>query len=124
MRAIEGFPPESSSPRLARVWAFERLRAWAPGRNSDEAVLLVSELVTNSVIHAGTSLTVEVGLDQDCLHVEVSDGDPHLPVASTPPIDAPSGRGLMLVSAISDAWGTRPEPDGKVVWFDLHLAAG
>ncbi len=122
MRAIEGFAPESSSPRLARRWAVEHLRAWAPGRDSDEAVLLLSELVTNSVIHARTALTVDVGLDDDCLHVEVSDGDPNLPVASTPQVNASSGRGLMLVAHLADAWGARPAPDGKVVWFDVHLA--
>jgi anti-sigma regulatory factor (Ser/Thr protein kinase) len=120
---MEDFPPKASSPRLARRWAREHIRAWAPDRDSDEALLLVSELVTNSVIHAHTALTVQVGLADDCLHVEVADGDPRLPAAGSPSQDAASGRGLMLVSRIADAWGARTAAGGKVVWFDLHLAA-
>jgi hypothetical protein len=62
-----------------------------------------------------------VSIAGQTLRVEVSDDDPNLPVASHPQHPATSGRGLRIVAALADRWGVTPNPDGKTVWFELHL---
>src|SRR4051794_5466806 len=85
------------------------------------AALLVSELATNVIRHAGTPffLSADVGLRS--LRVEVADGVPDLPVIRHPEPSEPEGRGMMLVSELADDWGAEPMPDGKLVWFELSL---
>lgn len=89
----------------------------------DRVALLVSELATNAVRHAGTDFIVRVQQTDDEISVEIADegiGTPTLRRAE--PRDA-SGRGLRIVEALADAWGVRPEPNGtgKTVWFTLSL---
>ena len=88
----------------------------------DDAVLMISELVTNAVRHAQTLLRVMVSIVGQTLHVEVSDDDPTLPSASTPDHKATSGRGLRIVADLADRWGVIPNTDGKTVWFEIHLS--
>lgn len=81
--------------------------------------LLVSELVTNVVLHARTpcQLRLERGAR---LRVEVIDGSRQSPVRHHADPDAGSGRGLLLVEALSAESGTILEPTGKRVWFELE----
>jgi anti-sigma regulatory factor (Ser/Thr protein kinase) len=103
---------------LARRFAAEVLRSW--GCAADDVVLAVDELAANAVLHARTGFTVALGFRAETLTIEVTDYNPRLPVAAQPPQDAVSGRGLMLVEAISTAWGVRAEsPRGKVVWAEF-----
>ncbi|MEU5213151.1 ATP-binding protein [Streptomyces sp. NPDC020742] len=97
------------------------LSRWtAPGGGelTEVATLLTSELVTNALVHAegGAVVTARVG---DRLRVEVRDGTPGRPEIPTPTTEDTSGRGLMLVRALADAWGIRTEGLGKCVWFEL-----
>jgi len=91
---------------------------------TDDAVLMISELVTNAVRHAHILLRVMVSIADQTLRVEVSDDDPTLPVAPDPQHHATSGRGLRIVDDLADEWGIIPNTDGKTVWFELHLGHG
>ena len=92
---------------------------------TSDASLVVSELVTNSVLHAGTSIGVAVRRLGDGVRIEVSDGSSYLPVVDAArPEDllanrSMTGRGLALVAAMSDRWGAEPAPKGKVVWAEV-----
>ncbi|WP_438485229.1 ATP-binding protein [Streptomyces sp. S186] len=101
----------------------ELLGRWAPpdgGAPADPevAALLTSELVTNALLHTdgGAVVTARV---TDRLRVEVRDFAERRPEPRAPSVDGTSGRGLMLVRALADAWGIRPEGVGKCVWFEL-----
>ncbi|OKJ61545.1 hypothetical protein AMK29_23340 [Streptomyces sp. CB02261] len=104
------------------------LRHWHLDALVDQAVLGVTELLTNVHRHARPDkrCTVEIELLLDRLTVSVRDHDPRIPQACRPePLDAfdelaTSGRGLAIVGAVSESWGVRPcGADGKVVWFTL-----
>ncbi len=85
-----------------------------------DAALLVSELVANVVLHARTSAEVRMSVRDGVLLVEVSDGSPGSVAPQHTSPYATTGRGLALVEAIADAWGSRPvSGGGKVVWFEL-----
>jgi serine/threonine-protein kinase RsbW len=104
--------------RLARAVARRALAGW-PQDLIDTAELLVSELVTNAIAHAGSEPVMTLELSASTLRVSVEDDLPSLP--STPPVDLDdeSGRGLMLVGALSTSWGWAATPTGKLVWFEL-----
>jgi anti-sigma regulatory factor (Ser/Thr protein kinase) len=93
----------------------------------DTAVLLVSELVTNAVRHAGLSPEDRIGLDIDPgprrIHISVTDEGPGFELGATgsPPDDPDSGWGLYLVSKLSDRYG-RSDDASNEVWFDLDLS--
>ena len=86
----------------------------------EDAVLLVSELVTNSVIHGGPPVVVAVDCDGDTLQVRVRDGSSVLPARRATDHSEEGGRGLALVDTLSSDWGVDPQPDGKHVWFVLR----
>ena len=88
----------------------------------DTLALLVSEVVTNSVVHAGTPCTLTFVRRGDRLRVEVRDESDDLPEESDPPVLAEGGRGVGLVSTLSDASGAqRCESGGKTCWFELAV---
>jgi anti-sigma regulatory factor (Ser/Thr protein kinase) len=89
--------------------------------SADDAVLMISELVTNAVLHARTRLHVSVSIADQTLRVEVSDDDPTLPVAPDPETHSTSGRGLLIVDNLADKWGTFTSTHGKTVWFELQI---
>lgn len=84
-------------------------------------VLLVSELVTNAVVHARKPEWLRVWRIDGRLRVEVTDGTRHRPVLRNPGACHAHGRGMMLVAALADDWGADDLPDGKVVWAELAL---
>jgi anti-sigma regulatory factor (Ser/Thr protein kinase) len=88
------------------------------------AVLLVSELVTNAVRHAGSPLTVAVSIGRAAVRVEVRDRSPRLPaLREQHKAEDEWGRGLVLVDALANRWGAERLPSGKRVWFELDLAS-
>ncbi|WP_406093034.1 ATP-binding protein [Streptomyces sp. NBC_01013] len=122
-----GLPALRTSARSARDTVRDRLRAWeVPGDTCCDAVLLVSELTTNAVLHTGSG-HVLCGLtltgDGRRLRIELHDegSTPVRPPGHHAGPDEESGRGLLLVEQIADSWGcarsTRGE--GKVVWAEL-----
>lgn len=117
-------PATAQAPARARS-ALREACAGFPPAVLDDALLLVSELVTNSVLHGprtGT-LTIAIQHDRHALCVAVGDqgaGDPQRQGFDT---TSEHGRGLLLLRALSAAWGVRPAstPPGKTVWFRLVL---
>lgn len=112
------FPPARTSPRAARQFV-HGLLAGVPDDESDLALVLTSELVTNAVVHARTDVDVRVELGDGLVRVTVRDGDGHLPHPRVVPPDAAGGRGLHLVRALASSWGVDRDPGGKIVWFVL-----
>ena len=105
----------------ARRLVRETLRRWQLEHLDDAATLLVSEVVTNAVLHARTDLAVELELRDDAVRVTVSDGSPTVPSPRRYDLEASTGRGVRLVVALASAWGTEPcrTPWRKKVWFEL-----
>lgn len=89
----------------------------------EDAVLLVSELVTNSVLHGGPPVVVAVDCDGEALRVRVRDGSTALPARRQAQRVDEGGRGLELVANLSQDWGVDPVEDGKHVWFVLRNGA-
>jgi anti-sigma regulatory factor (Ser/Thr protein kinase) len=123
-RADSVFPAQPRSVAGARAFAREVLETWHEEELVDTVTLLLSELVTNAVVHASSAPSVAVHLLPDRVHVEVSDDDDTTRLqAREAPLSAESGRGLILVEALAHQWGQVELPGGKVVWFDV-LRAG
>lgn len=124
MPTVEG----TFSARLASVPAVRRFVAESmphlPRSVLDTVRLLVSELATNAVLHAGTSLTVRVQYSSDSLLVAVTDEGTDMPhVQPLPEPTDPHGRGLIIVQELADEWGITSENgrSGKTVWFRIDL---
>ena len=84
-----------------------------------DAELLVSELVTNAILHARSGARVDVERVGDRVRVAVCDDSPAVPRVRNYGPDAVTGRGLLLVQRISNAWGVDPGDGGKCVWFEF-----
>ncbi|MFJ2111807.1 MULTISPECIES: ATP-binding protein [unclassified Streptomyces] len=102
----------------------EMLRHWEERDSAEVAELLMSELVTNALVHTETGAVVTATVADSHLRVEVRDFVAALPHRLLPdrpaPDDATHGRGLALVRSLADDWGIRARPVGKVVWFELN----
>ena len=85
----------------------------------EPAQLLVSEVVTNALVHSGTSIDVSMSADEQGVLVEVGDGSKHLPRLRSYAATASTGRGLSLLNQTADDWGVVPGIRGKTVWFVL-----
>jgi CheY-like chemotaxis protein len=117
--AHEGFAADPRSVSAARRFVAGTLAEWDL---ADTITLLLSELVTNAIIHADTAPDVTVRLLRDRVHVEVADARTDtLSVQETADTQT-SGRGLALVEALATDWGNVVVPGGKVVWFDVARA--
>ncbi|MET9605110.1 SpoIIE family protein phosphatase [Streptomyces sp. NPDC006512] len=108
----------------ARRQVRELLHDWADADQVDSAVLMVSEMVTNVLMHTdGDALLVaeavgELGARR--LRVEVADGSDELPHKRQPGEMASSGRGVLLTEMLADTWGVDPRGEGKSIWFELY----
>lgn len=106
------------SPRAARQLV-RRLVDRKDAELLSTVELLVTELVTNSVVHATSAPRVEVELHRDRVRVAVHDSDPTMPRQRVPDQDRPGGRGILLLDRLASRWGAEPTGDGKVVWFEI-----
>lgn len=108
----------------ARRQVRELLHDWADEEQLDAVVLMVSEMVTNVLVHTdGDALLVAeaVGeLGERRLRVEVADSSDELPHKRHPGEMASSGRGVLLMEMLADAWGVDPRGEGKSIWFELY----
>ncbi|MGA5312545.1 ATP-binding protein [Streptomyces pseudogriseolus] len=117
---------ESATVPLARHIVREACAEWGMDQDTAETgTLLVSEIVTNAVRH-GHSRSVRVIAEQPCpdrLRVAVVDTSRRMPELRIVGPDAIGGRGLLLVDALSDRWGTDLLPWGKRVWAEIAIKA-
>ena len=89
----------------------------------DAASLLVSELVTNAIVHARTDVELRLVTDAHMLRAEVSDGNPTFPTPRRPMGLAGTGRGLRMMDDLASRWGVSSSGSGKTVWFELTFAS-
>jgi hypothetical protein len=117
---LAGEPP---SARDARRLVVDALRGWGLDHLVDAGALLVSEVVTNAVLHARTPLALEVERRGAVVRVTVSDGSPRPPQRRRHGPGAGTGRGLGLLAVVATDWGSGPatNPWKKDVWFELPL---
>ncbi|MFC9976294.1 SpoIIE family protein phosphatase [Spirillospora sp. NPDC127200] len=113
-------PAEPSMVPRARAQAAERLAAWGLAELTDTVELLVSELVTNALVHGAGEIGMRM-IRGGVLLCEVSDDGNELPVLCRAATTDESGRGLQLVSYLAARWGTHRTERGKVVWFEHPL---
>lgn len=116
-------PAQDLSPAVARRAVRGALTEAGLEVMLDDAVLLVSELVTNAVVHAGTQIELRLDIGPGSVRVEVIDYRPGaLPaLLGEPDDDRETGRGMVLLDAIAKEWGTRHFAGGKAVWFKLGV---
>ncbi|MEV6507221.1 ATP-binding protein [Streptomyces sp. NPDC051642] len=125
--------PGKSSVRQARELVRKRLAEYGLQDLVDIAELLVSELATNAVVHAGGRYRLTLSLGVGILRCEVADARRHLPRPPHRQVerdddldvdpDSENGRGLFLVDALAHRWGSRLVEEGKEVWFELEIDA-
>lgn len=109
-----------SAPRHARQAIVELLARSGRADLGADAALVVSELVTNAVVHAGGPITLSASYLDSTLHVEVHDTErAPLPSVREPPASEKTGRGLNLVALLADRWSVTPTPGGKTIWFEM-----
>jgi serine phosphatase RsbU (regulator of sigma subunit)/anti-sigma regulatory factor (Ser/Thr protein kinase) len=104
----------------ARRFTARTLRRWHVEEMADAVLLVVSELVTNALVHTQGPVHVDLMLRGDRVRVCVSDSSPRAP--AKPVIvdwEATGGRGLLLVEAMSDSFGSMPVAHGKQVWSEM-----
>jgi anti-sigma regulatory factor (Ser/Thr protein kinase) len=115
-------PADRTAPSRARSFVGEAMRSWhLPNDTIADAVLLVSELVTNALLHARSAPSVEVTLQDGRLRCVVSDDSPLVPRRRRYASDAATGRGIALVETLASRWGSDPDGSGKRVWFELDV---
>ena len=121
-RGVCELPVDETSPAVARQFLQQATCPEHASHVLDDAVLLVSELVTNSVLHGGPPILVAVDCDSSKgLQVRVRDGSRQLPKPRDATVWEEGGRGLTLLEMLSVDWGVEVEPDdGKQVWFVLR----
>ncbi|WP_030272530.1 SpoIIE family protein phosphatase [Streptomyces sp. NRRL B-24484] len=130
-RAAATFEPAGRSAAAARGFVRDALLGWGLPEVVDDAVVLVSELVTNAVVHAGTAAEVGCVREEATVRIEVTDHHPErgLPAFANVPTasdryadpDGEGGRGLLMCSALSSCWGVEYAAGRKTVWFRLAL---
>ncbi|CAL9547706.1 hypothetical protein SUDANB58_04382 [Streptomyces sp. enrichment culture] len=124
-RAAATFEPVGRSVAGARSFVRDTLQGWGFADIVDDAVVLTSELVTNAVVHAGTSADVLCLRTDEGVRIEVADRYPEREVplqeaaVSMSSPDREGGRGLQLCAALADRWGVEYTPTHKNVWFQL-----
>jgi two-component sensor histidine kinase len=117
---VTHLPAVPGSAAEARRFSLAALAEWDLSALGDTVSLLVTELVSNGVRHAQTSLELALSFDGRCLRIAVTDGDPRPPVARTREKLSVGGWGLALVESLSTEWGTDiDDAEGKTVWFEI-----
>ena len=114
-------PAERSAASRARHFTRDVLaRLDVPSAVIDDAELLVSELVTNAVLHARSASRIDVARENGRVRVAVGDDSAEPPQLRNNGSDSVTGRGLHLVERLACSWGVdRSDDTGKVVWFEL-----
>jgi anti-sigma regulatory factor (Ser/Thr protein kinase) len=111
---------ELGSVMRARRFVRETFAEWGVKRTVDDALIVVSELVTNAITHAASPCQVRLSCDETSVRVEVFDEGAGTPDPQPASNTSEHGRGLHLIAAVTAAWGIQQIPDdGKIVWAEL-----
>jgi anti-anti-sigma factor len=123
-RRHAGIAADRDAPGVARAAVAQFCTAYRVGAGGDEAAaqLVASELVTNAVVHARTPIDLTLKLAGANLQIAVRDGGGgRARLAGITDESAESGRGLLLVDALAQAWGNFQPGSGKVVWATVRV---
>ncbi|WP_176819048.1 ATP-binding protein [Quadrisphaera sp. DSM 44207] len=114
-------PRTPDAGRRLRSLLWSTFECWGcDGELLDDACLVLSELVGNAVRHAeGESVQVRLRRSEGVLRIAVADGSIAPPAPRGARLDDESGRGMVIVEALSLRWGWEPSAAGKVVWADV-----
>lgn len=113
------FAASTASIATARNTAADFVASGPFGAHCDDVRLMVSELVTNAIIHASSTCEITVRWSVERLRVEVSDRSEASPQLQPQTLTEANGRGLFIVESLAAAWGVDHLEAGKVVWFEL-----
>ena len=123
VRALYKIDPQPDGPALARRIIAEELAERVPAPVLDDVKLMVSELVTNGIVHGDTQDNVPVVLDvcvNGAIQCRVLDhGEGFIGRTRR---DGPGGWGLQVVEQLADRWGMQCSPQRTEVWFERHAA--
>jgi anti-sigma regulatory factor (Ser/Thr protein kinase) len=110
-------PPEPASAGAARRFVTDALKSSTT--DTELVALLVSELVSNVVLHAHTPFEVEVRTREGNVRVTVTDESPVIPAVKQYAPDSVTGRGLTMIDTAAQRWGIDENAHGKAVWFEI-----
>ncbi|MCI3273383.1 ATP-binding SpoIIE family protein phosphatase [Streptomyces cylindrosporus] len=103
------------------------LKRWGSEALLDDLQLMLSEVVTNALIHAQSDVDIRMRRHAGGVRVEVQDSSPQPPIPTViianeaMNAEAESGRGLLIVDALATAWGSSPAGRGKTTWIEMAL---
>lgn len=114
-------PSSVNTPAAARAFVRDEVarKAAVP---VEDLTLVVSELVTNAVVHGSAEVHLDVAVEGSHVRIEVADDSPADAAPVAPLVEGDSGRGLLLVARLAARWGVRRDGARKVVWADLAVA--
>lgn len=113
------FPGGISAAELARHRTADALMSWGFDQFRADAILAVSELVTNAILHGGSCLRLSLHCDGSRLWIGVGDGGDGVPAIREWNRDGTGGLGLRLIEAIAEQWYVEATDSGKTVWCAL-----
>ena len=113
-------PGGPDSVRMARAFVRGAVEGAGLGEQGlDDVLLLTSEVVTNAVLHGGGGVEVRLAQRAERIRVEVDDESVEVPTERQYGLEATTGRGLGLLTALASSWGVEPRVGGKTVWFEV-----
>ena len=121
VRSTYALPPRPSSAHLARRLTREALGG-CPAPLVETAELLITELISNALTHAGSPPVMQIDVDLGTVLISVSDESSKTPDVRHGSLDDEGGRGLMLVDTLASSWGWTLTSGGKKIWFTLSDA--
>lgn len=114
--------PHPSSVGRARRWLSRQLEEWDLEDLDYDVSVVLSELVTNAVLHAKTQIELTITYREGALRLEVCDASTVMPAPRGHVASSTTGRGLHLVAALATSWGYEPRETGKSVWAEFDDA--
>lgn len=115
------FQPDPGAARAARQFVLDS--GWSDDEETNlRLATVVSEVVTNAILHARTPFRVTVSRTGESIRVDVHDESDDMPIPRPYGVAEVTGRGLHIVERLSDRWGVSKLPQGKTVWFELARA--
>ena len=115
------FAGSREDTRAARGFALGMLGPWRGEQLAADTALVVTELATNAVVHAGSAFSVSLTLSGGAIRISVADTLPLGPRGADQELTAAPGHGLGVVAAMATRWGVETVPGGKAVWAELPL---